>query len=147
MDTSSKFFSILPEIPVWVLVFLFSEAASAGDCWVDIYDRTNFEGNSVRLTGPAEYPSLTKLNGSDWSSRIDSLIVGPRAEVQAFRNENFKEGKSGLSNHGDAIKAWGESSKSYSEWEITFGPGRKEHHLGELNFHESINSLKISCVP
>ena len=65
----------------------------------------------------------------------------------AFRQENFKEDLSGQPYHGDAIKNWGGDAKSYSDVEITFVPGQKEHHLGELNFHENINSLKIMCVP
>jgi hypothetical protein len=129
------------------LQFMFAAPGQAGDCWLDIYDRTNYDGNHVRLEGPADFPSLSKLNGQDWGSRIDSLVVGPAAEVQAFRQESFKDDSSGLPYHGDAIKAWGEDPKAYSDKEITFGPGRKEHHLGELNFHENINSLKIRCRP
>ncbi|MBS1213680.1 MAG: hypothetical protein H6R26_2297 [Proteobacteria bacterium] len=121
--------------------------SAAGDCWLDIYDKTNFEGAHVRIGGPADLPDLSKLEGQDWSSRIDSLIVGPKAQVIAFRMENFKEDQTGQPYHGDAIKNWGGDAKSYSDQEITFSPGQKEHHLGELNYHQNINSLKIRCVP
>jgi hypothetical protein len=120
---------------------------TAEDCWLDVYDKTNFEGSHVRIQGPAELSSLGKLNGQDWGSRIDSLIVGKKAEVLAFRQENFKDDQSGMPYHGDAIKAWREDAKAYSDKEIVFGAGRREHHLGELNFHQNINSLKIKCLP
>ena len=120
---------------------------AGGDCWLDVYDKTNFEGAHARIEGPAELLSLGKLAGEDWSNRIDSLIVGPKAQVIAFRQEHFREDQSGQPYHGDAIKNWGGDAKSYSDLEITFTPGQKEHHLGELNFHQNINSLKIKCVP
>lgn len=120
---------------------------AAGDCWLDIYDQTDFKGNHVRIEGPVELASLGKLNGQDWNNRIDSLAVGPKAQVLAYRQESFKEDTTGLSYHGDAIKNWGENPKNYSDIEISFGPNQKEHHLGELNFHHNINSLKIKCLP
>lgn len=119
---------------------------AAGDCWLEVYDKTNFEGNHVRIEGPAELPSLRNLNGENWGSRIESLIVGPKAQVLAFRNEGFKEQKIEQPYHGEAMKAWKEKPESQSEQEITFGPGKKEHHLGEVNFHQNINSLKIKCM-
>lgn len=122
-------------------------SAAAGDCWLDVYDQSNYEGAHVRIDGPAELPSLHNLKGQEWSNRIESLVVGPKAQVLAFRLEGFKEEVSGMPYHGDAIKAWGEEAKSYSDKEITFGPSRKEHHLGELNFHRNINSLKLICMP
>lgn len=124
-----------------------SAVSAGGDCWLDIYDRTNFEGAHVRIDGPAELLSLGRLAGEDWSNRIDSLVVGPKAQVVAFRQEHFREDQSGQPYHGDAIKNWGGDPKSYSDLEITFGPGQKEHHLGELNYHQNINSLKIGCLP
>jgi len=119
----------------------------AGDCWLDVYAKTNLEGAHVRIEGPAELPNLRNLNGENWSNRIESLVVGPKATVLAFRQENFKETETGPAYHGEAIKAWGEKPESYSDQEITFGPGRKEHHLGELNFHQSINSMTVKCLP
>lgn len=120
---------------------------AGSDCWLDIYDKTNFEGAHARVEGPVELPSLGKLGGEDWSNRIDSLVVGPKAQVLAYRREQFREDQSGQPYHGDAIRNWGGDSKSYSDLEITFTPGQKEHHLGELNYHQNINSIKIKCLP
>ncbi len=129
------------------LLALAGNVRAAGDCWLDVYDKTNFEGAHVRIDGPAELPNLGKLQGQDWGNRIDSLIVGPKAQVIAFRKEDFKEDQSGLPYHSDAIKNWGGDASTYSDLEISFTPGQKEHHLGELNYHQNINSLKIKCVP
>lgn len=131
---------------LWAAIVGFSGSAFAGDCWVEIYDQPDFQGSRVRIDGPKDLPSLTNLNGADWGSRIESLTVGPKAEVVAFKRENFNEQHEGPVYHQDAIKAWGKQEMpAYHELEITFGPGRKEHHLGELNFHQNINSLKVRC--
>lgn len=122
-------------------------ATAASGCWLEIYDQGGMQGKKVRIEGPKELPSLAKLSGENWSDRIDSLEVGPKAQVYAFRQENFKEDESGMAYHGEAIRAWGEDPKTYGDREISFGPGRKEHHLGELHFHQNINSLKIECIP
>ncbi len=90
---------------------------------------------------------MSSVNGENWSSRIDSLIVGPKAQGLAFRQENFKEDQTGLTYHGDAIKSWGGDAKGYADTEVTFVANQKEHHLGELNFHQNIRSLKIRCLP
>ena len=119
-------------------------AKAGGDCWLD--DQGGFQGKKVRIEGPKELPSLTHLDGENWSNRIDSVEVGPKAQVYAFRQENFKDDYSGLAYHGDAIRNWNEDAKTFSEREITFGAGHKEHHLGELHFHQNINSLKIQCI-
>lgn len=117
-----------------------------GNCWVDVFDRTDFDGNRVRITGPAELPTLTKLEGRDWSDRIESLVVGPDASVTAYRNEGFRiDQEAGPAYHGEALRAWGESPESYGDQEITFGADKREHHLGELHFHRNIRALKITC--
>ncbi len=121
--------------------------AHAGDCWLDIYDKPDFGGAHVRIEGPAELPSLANLNNENWDERIESLTVGPKAQVKAYRKDRFKEESKGLTYHGEAIKSWGEKPESYSDQEISFGEGRKEHHLGDTGFHRAINSLKIKCLP
>lgn len=121
--------------------------AMAGDCWLDVYEEVGLQGKKVRIDGPRELPSLAKLNGENWGSRIDSLEVGPKAQIYAYRQEDFKDDYSGLGYHGDAIRTWKDDAKAYSDREISFGAGHREHHLGELNFHRNINSLKIQCLP
>lgn len=130
----------------WVLYFP-GLALAGGDCWLEIYDKSEFQGKHVRIQGPAQLPNLRQVDGEDWGSRIDSLIVGPKAQVLAFVLEDFKDDAPAQAYHGDALRNWKEEASSYSDKEITFGPGHKEHHMGELSFHRDINSLKITCVP
>lgn len=122
-----------------------SGAAMAGDCWVDIYSEIGFKGERVRIEGPAQLPNLRNLAGADWSNRIDSLAVGPKAMVLAYRKENFQDQPKGAPNHPDALKNWGEKPSDSGD-EVSFGPGQKHHHLGELDFHHNIHSLKVACV-
>lgn len=124
----------------------FSGAAPGRECWLDIYDQANYQGSHQRIEGPAELPNLRGLGGQDWSSRIESLRVGADAEVVAFRSENFVEQPQGPLNHPEAFRKWGaQDIPAYQELEISFGPGKQQHHLGELDFHRNINSLKVRC--
>ncbi|WP_139559164.1 hypothetical protein [Methylotetracoccus oryzae] len=131
-----------------LLWFGVSTASAAGDCWIEVFDRTDFAGNRVRIEGPAVLPSLTQLGGGDWSDRIESLVVGPAASVTVYRNEALRvDPEPGPAYHGEAIKSWGETPDAYSDQQATFGPGKREHHLGELRFHQNIRSLKVTCGP
>jgi hypothetical protein len=124
----------------------FSGAAPGKECWLDIYDKDNYQGEHQRIAGPAELPNLKSVGNQDWSNRIESLIVGTDAEVLAFRKENFEDEPEGAINHPEAFHSWGKQEiPAYQDLEITFGAGSKEHHLGELRFHRNINSLKLRC--
>jgi hypothetical protein len=123
-----------------------SAAVQAKECWLDIYDKANYEGGHARIQGPAELASLKNLNGEDWSNRIESLKVGPGAEVIAYRQAEFKDAPQGPVNHPEVFQNWGAKEiPAYQELEIDFGPGKNQHHLGELDFHRNINSLKVRC--
>lgn len=123
-----------------------SGTALGKECWVDIYDKPNFEGNHARIEGPAALPDLKSVNNEDWNNRIESLRVGADAEVVAFRRAGFDEKVEGPVNHPEAFQSWGTKDlPAYRELEITFGAGKEEHHLGELHFHQNINALKVRC--
>jgi opacity protein-like surface antigen len=129
-----------------VLLAYASSAVAAKECWLDLYDRADYQGAHVRLKGPTELSDLKSLNGEDWSNRIESLVVGPDAEVYAFRLEGFKDTPQGPIYHQRELQALGEKDiGSAQDLKISFGPGTKEHHLGDLNFHRNIKSLKIQC--
>ena len=89
-----------------------------GGCYIDVWAGANFEGESVRIQGPAEYPSLTFSQG-DWGDRIGSLRVGPNAFVIAYRDPNF----------GDR--------------QVAFGPGDEAADLGDLKFDDDIDSMRV----
>ena len=89
-----------------------------GGCYIDVWVKANFEGESVRIQGPAEYPSLIFAQG-DWGDRISSLRVGPNAFVIAYRDPNF----------GDR--------------QVTFGPDDEVADLGDLKFDDDIDSMRL----
>jgi hypothetical protein len=96
--------------------------------------------------GPRDLANLKDLDREDWSNRVESLAVGPDAEVVAYKQTDYNEEHQGQLNHPDAFQAWGQKEvPAYHDLEIVFGPGKREHHLGELKFHQNINSLKLRC--
>jgi hypothetical protein len=57
-------------------------------CWIDVFDREHFTGNTRRLHGPAEFLGL-RIRENDWSDHLASLNVGPGAYVQCFDARHF----------------------------------------------------------
>lgn len=63
-------------------------------CYIQIYEDTNFNDNSLILHGPAEYANmrdLTGANGYDWGDQIGSVRTGPRCWVIAYADEDFQD--------------------------------------------------------
>jgi len=87
-------------------------------CYIDVWMKTDFKGESVRIQGPAEYPELHFAQG-DWGDRISSLRVGPNAFVIAYRDPN------------------------YGDRQIIFGPDDECADLGEFKFDDDIDSMRI----
>jgi hypothetical protein len=92
--------------------------AEKSGCYIDVWMKANFEGEPVRIQGPAEYPSLTFGQG-DWGDRISSLRVGPNAFVIAYQDPNF------------------------GERQVTFGPYDEIADLGDLKFDDDIDSMRV----
>jgi len=59
-------------------------------CWVDVFDREQFSGNTRRLHGPAEFLGL-RIREKEWGDQLFSLNVGPGAYVQCFDSHQFFE--------------------------------------------------------
>lgn len=137
--------NLSPRCVTAAAIMWLSSAAIAGDCWLEVYSEIGFKGEHVRIEGPVQLPNLRTVAGADWSNRIDSLAVGPKAIIHAYRKENFVDQPVVNPNHPDALKMWGEKPSDTGD-QVSFGPGQKHHHLGEWDFHHNISSLKISCV-
>jgi hypothetical protein len=88
------------------------------DCYIDVWRDANFEGETLRIEGPAEHPDLKFVNG-DWGDQIGSLRVGPHAFVLAYRDKN------------------------YESTMIAFGPNQDVANLDELKFDDEMDSMKI----
>lgn len=87
-------------------------------CYIDVWADADFEGESVRIQGPSEYPTLGFAKG-DWGNRIGSLRVGPNAFVIAYSDPNF----------GDR--------------QVTFGPCDEVADLGDLKIDDDIDSMRV----
>lgn len=119
--------------------------AAVGGCWVDVFAEPGLKGATVRLEGPVELPSLQSVSDANWNDEIDSLEVGPAAEVTVYRNPNFEVPQAPV-NHPDALRMWNMKREAYRKTVQTFYPGHRIRHLGEFELHGQISSLKLVCV-
>lgn len=89
-----------------------------GDCYIDVWRDADFRGETLRIRGPAEYPTLA-LGGGSWGDDIGSLRVGPNAFVMAFRRRDFQ----------DEL--------------VTFGPNDEVADLSQFKFEDDIESVRV----
>lgn len=89
------------------------------ECYIEVWQEKNFEGEALIIEGPGEIPNLC-ANHLTWCSRISSLRVGPRAFVLAYGGRNFK---------GDVIR---------------LGPGEEVSDLSNVKFDHEIDSIRIN---
>lgn len=93
-------------------------ADRTGDCYIDVWRDADFRGETLRIRGPAEYPTLA-IGGGRWGDDIGSLRVGPNAFVIAFRRRDFQ----------DEL--------------VTFGPNDEVADLSHFKFDDDIESVKV----
>jgi hypothetical protein len=93
-------------------------AEKSGDCYIDVWRDTEFRGETMRIHGPAEYPTLGFAQGN-WGDDIGSLRVGPNAFVMAFRRRDFQDEC------------------------VTFGPNDEVADLGHFKFDDDLESMKV----
>ncbi len=132
-----------------MLLFGYSWASYAKDqgCWADFYENVQYKGKHIRIKGPAERKDLVNIQGKNWDSRIQSLVVGPKANVTVFEHKNFKLILTEMANHPDQMKSLGISRQDILEdSELIFKAGSKIHNLKDFGFNLKIRSLKIGCV-
>jgi len=93
------------------------------DCWVKVFESDNFRdtGSSATIRGPIDLATLENLEGKDWDDAIESLQVGPDAELQVWKSAN------------------------YSGTALTFQPNQRIENLAKLNFADEIGSMKVVC--
>jgi len=137
--------------PIIVIVVLLGLSTSVyarnDDCWVDLYDDTQFQGKHVRLKGPIKLTNLIKVKGANWDKKIESIVVGPKATLTVFENKNFKLTLSEMANHPVLMKSLGITTQDILEdSELIFHANSKVHGFGEFDFYHKIRSLKLICV-
>ncbi|OQK15766.1 hypothetical protein AU255_16350 [Methyloprofundus sedimenti] len=117
------------------------------DCWVDLYDATQFEGKHIRLKGPVNLANLLKVQGENWDKKIESIVVGPKATLTVFENKNFKLTLSEMANNPTLMKSLGITEQDILEdSELIFHANSKVHGFGEFEFYHKIRSLKVNCI-
>ena len=63
---------------------------SPDGCFVQVWNRPGFAGNSDFINGPRQYPHLRDLPGQrSWRDRIASLRLGPGVSAVAWSQEHF----------------------------------------------------------
>lgn len=134
-----------------IAILVFGSAAPAAyakdkECWVDLYQDSQYTGKHLRLEGPVQMENLKNVQGENWELCIDSLKVGPRAKVTLFENTNFKLTLKEMEKYPDLLKSLGLTEKDAMEdKELIFIPNTKVHDLSDFNFRNKVRSLKIDC--
>lgn len=102
--------------PVAVLVLLPAKEATdpnmAKGCWVRFHSDENFRGQSLTLVGPVDMPNMD-APGAVWQN-WESAVVGPRATVTTYDNENFSDRTSTL-NAGQRLADLGDNKLGWFE--------------------------------
>ena len=136
---------------VWfVTIFFLVQGSNAygkeDDCWADFFEHSQYAGEHFRLEGPAQLQNLNVVNGENWASRIDSLIVGPKAKVMVYDNTDFKLKLRDMAQYPELMRSMGITEKDIKEEdELFFNANAKIHDLSDFNFHSKIRSLKVEC--
>ncbi len=84
---------MIVEVPVIVMVPVQVSKNLAMDkgCWVKLYDKKNFEGNSLLLIGPINVAKMIDPFGSNWENKVRSLETGPKTNLTIYDNQNFRD--------------------------------------------------------
>lgn len=91
-------------------------------CWVSLYGKQNFTGDTLSLVGPVDMPDMVGPFGINWKDKIRSLETGPKATLRVYDNEHFRDPVS------------------------TFKPATRTADVSKrLGFFDEMSSLQISC--
>lgn len=63
----------------------------ANDCWARLYERKDFQGRSLSISGPAQIANLPPYLGLPWEGRYASLVVGSTAALGLFEGPNLHD--------------------------------------------------------
>lgn len=91
--------------------------------------------------------NLLTIKGDNWDKKIESLTVGPNAELTVYEHKNYKLTLTEMANHPDLMKSLGITKQDILEnSEIIFRPNSMIHGLGGFKFYHKIRSLKLDCI-
>ncbi len=86
-NTLTVFEPIMLLVPTKVTV----EDATKNGCWVRLYDRKNFQGDSFTLGGPIDLAQMKGPFGFNWENKVHSLETGPKTSLTIYDNRNFRD--------------------------------------------------------
>jgi hypothetical protein len=91
-ERSTKDRPLTVEVPVLIMVpvQVTTDLEKKG-CWVKVYDKKNYEGDSLLLSGPLSMARMIGPFGFDWENKVRSLQVGPKANLTIYDNRNFRD--------------------------------------------------------
>ncbi len=92
-------------------------------CYAEIFEDTDFDKDDphVIIQGPTQIANLKDYSGRNWNNEIESIVVGPNAEITAYPDKDFKG------------------------TELVLKPNRRVNDLSKLNMSDDIESMKITC--
>ncbi len=117
-DTTTVLAPVVMLVPVQVS----TDPALGKGCWAQLFDGHGYSGSAVTLVGPVDIAD-TETRDINLEGEIDSIVVGPKARLVVFDEENF----------GDKDAA--------------FGAGERvpDTTYSKLGFFDDIESLRLSC--
>lgn len=71
------------EVEPAVIVTTVAVARGTG-CWATLYDKNHFQGDKITLFDGVDLPEMKFSDGENWRGRVESLQVGPKAELTLF---------------------------------------------------------------
>jgi hypothetical protein len=150
MNTKSCFYPRIKVIQAISIVFLWLFAyntASGRMCWVDFYEYPQYSGAHIRISGPISLADLRDIHGTNWESKIDSLVVGKGARTSLFEMTDFQQANTEVYLDPDYARSLGVTNEYGSQQSgLTFSAGEQVEHLGVWNFHKKAKSLIIDCM-
>lgn len=140
-----------PKLALITVVMLFAQSPAAfakdSGCWAEFYEFAQMIGDKFRVEGPAKLSNLKNVENENWESRIDSIVVGPKAEVTVYENINFKLTLTEMAKYPVLMRSLGISEQDIKQdSELIFTSGEMVRHLGQYNFHKKTKSLKVDCT-
>ena len=91
-QSGTKDGKIIIEVPVLMLVPMkVSTDLENKGCWVKFYEKKDYEGESLMLSGPLNLPRLAGPFGADWENKVRSIKTGPKTNVTIYDNREFRD--------------------------------------------------------
>jgi len=116
---------VIMEVPVLVMVpvQVSKDINTDKGCWVKLYDKKDFQGDSFTLVGPINLPEMMGPFGFNWENKVRSLETGPNANLTIYDNRNFRDEDKFID------------------------PGKKIPDLSKkMGFFDNFRSMQLGCI-